>query len=88
MKYNKPKSIVERQQSFQLRAKRAADDLAEEKSHILILEQGESCETMMAQIRVFLCAMYGFSADGSSKVVEKHLQVLTPQKLSLRSGAI
>ncbi len=86
MRYGKPKSIAEKQQSFQLRAKRAADDLAEEKPHILMLEQGENYETMMAQIRVFLCTMYGFSANGSAEMIEKHLQVSIPQISPCVSG--
>lgn len=86
MRYSKPKSIAERQQSFHQRAKLAADDLAEEKSHTLMLEQGEDSEVMLAQIRVFLCAMYGFSANGSAELIEKHLQVSIPQKLACVSG--
>ncbi|BBL19287.1 hypothetical protein KIT04_118 [Vibrio phage KIT04] len=86
MKYSKPKSIAERQHSFHQRAKRAADDLAEEKPHILMLEEGENYETMMAQIRVFLCTMYGFSANGSAELIEKHLQVSIPKKWACVSG--
>ncbi|QDF14469.1 hypothetical protein JAVIER_55 [Vibrio phage Javier] len=86
MKYGKPLSQKDLQQSFHRRCKAAADDLAKGKSHILMLNQGDNYETFCAQVRVFLCACHQFSANDSADLIEKHLQVSIPQISTCISG--
>lgn len=88
MKYGKPISQKDLQQSFHRLAKAAADDLAKGKPHILQLDSQHNYEAMLAQVRVFLCTCYGFSANGSSELIEKYLQVSIPQISTCVSGRI
>lgn len=69
-----------------MRCKKAADNLAEEKAHILPVEENEDAEIFMAQIRVFLCTKYGYSANNSAELIEKHLQVSKAYNSSCLSG--
>lgn len=80
MKYQKPASTRELHNSFHLKCNKAADTLAEEKPHILQLELHEDPDIYIAQIRVFLCTKYGYSANNSAKIMEELLQVSIPQK--------
>lgn len=85
MHYFAPKSHGKSFLSIHLRCSRAADDLAEEKSHVLQLEEHEDPNIALAQVRVYLCTKYGFSANNAGALVKEYLQVSIPQKLEFPS---
>lgn len=85
MLYPQPKSRGKSFLSIHLRCSRAADDLAEEKNHIIQLEEHESTDIAVAQVKVYLCTKYGFSANNAGALVEQFLQVSNPQKTKFTS---
>lgn len=62
---------------FHLRCKKAADILAEEKDVQVLIHPLEMEGTMKAQIRVFLCVKYNFSANNSEAIIDKHLKLIS-----------
>jgi hypothetical protein len=85
MLYPLPRSRGKSFLSIHLRCSRAADDLAEEKPHIIQLEEHESPEIAVAQVKVYLCTKYSFSANNAGALVEQSLQVSIPQKREFNS---
>lgn len=75
MKYTNPRSKGKALLSSHLRCKRAADSIAEEKNHILMLEEHENGDVFLAQVRLYLCQCYGFSANGSAEAIAEHLSI-------------
>lgn len=71
LKYARPKSMS----SFHVRCGKAADDLAEEKKHVLNLDSRDNVDAAMAQIRVYLCTRYNFSANSSLNLIDEYLEI-------------